>query len=82
MALWMHASFRTALPSEPGSNVLEFKSFMLKFKINNAKELHDTTIPTWTKRVQEVLHQWEGRPENWPVRVYGLEIVEKEDEEQ
>jgi hypothetical protein len=81
MALWMKVDFRTALPVDGNEDALQLQKYQLKFKLTT-KDLHDTRHETWKARVQEVLHQWEGRPENWPVMVLGTEIIEQEDEEQ
>lgn len=81
MAFWMNTQFRTALP-QAGSNVMPLQTYSLEFKISNAKDLHDTTFPTWAKRIQAALNELEGVPENWPVQMVGLEIVNKEEETQ
>ena len=81
MALWMKVDFRTALPVDGNEDVLQLQKYQLKFKMTH-KDLHDTSHETWKARVQEALHQWEGRPENWPVMVLGTEIIEQEDKEQ
>jgi len=81
MALWMKVDFRTALPVDGNEDVLQLQKYQLKFRMV-PKDLHDTRHETWKTRVQEVLHQWEGRPENWPVMVIQTEIIEQEDEHQ
>lgn len=81
MALWMKVDFRTALPIDGNKDVLQLQKYQLKFKLTS-QDLHDTRHETWKARVQEVLHQWEGRPENWPVMVLRTEIIEQEDEHQ